>query len=135
MDIVTGSTGCIGNVLIREMSAQGKEVIAFHRKNSMTDCIDDCPIERRTGDILDLESLTKAFKGIDTVFHLASEISIMPGSNKKLYEINVQGTKNVIKACIESKVRKLIFTSSIHAIKEPGKNEIIDESLPFDPGK
>ncbi|MBM3708891.1 MAG: SDR family oxidoreductase [Actinobacteria bacterium] len=133
MDIVTGSTGCIGNVLVRELVKSGRTVKSLIRSSSNTLCLKDCITETIKGDILDLESLIKAFRNADTVYHLASEISIMPGFNKYLWDINVSGTKNVIKACFECKVKKLVYTSSIHAIKEPHEGIIIDETMPFDP--
>ncbi|MBM3707743.1 MAG: SDR family oxidoreductase [Actinobacteria bacterium] len=133
MDIVTGSTGCIGNVLVRELVKSGRAVKSLIRSSSNTLCLKDCITEKTTGDVLDLESLIKAFRNADTVYHLASEISIMPGYNKYLWDINISGTKNVIKACFECKVKKLIYTSSIHALKEPPDGIIIDETMPFDP--
>ncbi len=133
MDIVTGATGCIGNVLIKELSGNGRQVKAFVRSSSDTICLDSVECIKANGDVLDLESLVRAFKGIETVYHLASEISILPGLNRKLQEINILGTRNVLKACFERKVKRLVYTSSIHALKVPGNNEIINESMPFDP--
>ena len=133
MDIITGSTGCIGNVLVRELIKTGRAVKSLIRSSSNTLYLKDCNTETIVGDVLDLESLIKAFKNAKTVYHLASEISIMPGYNKNLWDINVSGTKNVIKACFECKVKKLVYTSSIHALKEPSAEIIIDESMPFDP--
>lgn len=133
MDIVTGATGLLGNVLVRELISRGKDVKVFVRKTSDTVCFNDCEVEKLYGDVLDFDSLVKAFEGAENIYHLAGEISIMPGPNKNLRMVNLTGTKNVIKACFRSGVKKLIYTSSIHAFKEVGNVSIIDESLPFDP--
>jgi len=133
MDLVTGSTGFLGNVLIRELLSRGHKVRAFHRPESDTSMLDGLDIEKSTGDILDLESLKKAFNGVDTVYHLASVISIMPGRDRKLVRCNHEGTKNVIEACIACGVKKLIYTSSIHALKEPPEGVTIDEKCSYDP--
>jgi dihydroflavonol-4-reductase len=133
MDIITGATGLLGNALIRELVKRGREVKALVRKSSDTTCFAGCEVEKLFGDVLDFESLVKAFKGAEHVYHLASEVSIMPGLHKRLREINITGTDNVIKACLECKVKRLIYTSSIHAFKESKCGTIIDETLPFDP--
>ncbi|MBC7334483.1 MAG: NAD-dependent epimerase/dehydratase family protein [Actinobacteria bacterium] len=85
------------------------------------------------GDILDINSLIKAFKNADNVYHLAGIVTIMPGDKSLIRKINFEGTKNVIKACIECNIRRLIYVSSIHALKEPPEGTIIDENMPFDP--
>lgn len=133
MDIITGATGLLGNALIRELIKRGRDVKALVRKSSDTTCFADCEVEKLFGDVLNLESLIKAFNGAEHVYHLASEISIMPGLHKRLREINITGTDNVIKACLECKVKRLIYTSSIHAFKESKSGSLIDETLPFDP--
>jgi dihydroflavonol-4-reductase len=134
MDLVTGATGFIGNVLVRKLVEKGKKVRAFTRPASDFSVLEGLPVERAVGNILDIRSLVDAFKGADTVYHLAGRVSIMPGGNKLINEINLQGTLNVLKACREAKVRKLIFTSTIHALGEPPEGTVIDENMPYDPG-
>ena len=133
MDIVTGATGLLGNALVRELVSRGRNVKAFVRKTSDTVCFNGCEVEKLYGDVLDLDSLVRAFKGAENIYHLASVISIMPGPNKSLREVNLTGAKNVIKACFQSGIKRLIYTSSIHAFKEVENVSTIDESLPFDP--
>ena len=133
MDVVTGATGLLGNVLVRELVSRGRDVKVFVRKTSDTVCFNGCEVEKLYGDVLDLDSLVRAFKDAENIYHLASEISIMPGPNKSLREVNLTGAKNVIKACCQSGIKRLIYTSSIHAFKEVENVSIIDESLPFDP--
>ncbi len=133
MDIVTGATGLLGNALVRELLNRGREVGVFVRKTSDTDCFKDCRTEKFVGDLLDRDSCVNAFRKAEYVYHAASEISIMPGYSDYLNRVNIYGTKNVIKACLECGVKRLIYTSSIHAFKEQQENSVIDEKLPFDP--
>ncbi|MCL4415176.1 MAG: SDR family oxidoreductase [Actinobacteria bacterium] len=131
MHVVTGATGHVGNVIVRELLARGKTVKALIRKTSNKAVLEGLKVEKALGNILDLDSLLKAFRHAEVVFHSAAEISILSGRNKLIYETNVEGTRNVIKACIMCGVKRLIYISSIHAIKEPPCGVIIDESLPF----
>jgi dihydroflavonol-4-reductase len=70
-------------------------------------------------------------QGIRGVFHLAGVISIMPGKDPLIRRVNVEGTRNLLQAARGSGVRKLVYTSSIHAIQRVEAG-VIDESLPYD---
>ena len=133
MDLVTGSTGFIGNVLVRRLIDRGQKVRAFLRSTSDTAALEGLSVERITGNILDPRSLTEAFCGVDTVYHLAAKISIMPWEDRMIRKINLEGTRNVIRACLDAKVKKLIYTSTIHALKEPPMGTTINEDMPYDP--
>ncbi|MBM3700682.1 MAG: NAD-dependent epimerase/dehydratase family protein [Actinobacteria bacterium] len=133
MDIVTGATGLLGNALVRELLNNGRELGLFVRKTSDIECFKDCCTEKFYGDVLDYDSIVKAFRKAENVYHAASEISIMPGYSNYLDKVNICGTKNIIKACIECGVKRLVYTSSIHAFKEQEGNTVIDEKLSFDP--
>jgi dihydroflavonol-4-reductase len=89
-------------------------------------------VELVEGDVLDTLSLSKVFEGVQRVFHLAGLISIMPGADPRLHSVNVEGTRNVLRAAREAGIEKLVYTSSIHAIQRVEEGQI-DERLPFDP--
>lgn len=135
MIVVTGGTGHIGNVLIRELASRGEKVRALVLPNDFLKPLEGVNVEFFEGDILNLESLAEAFEGAETVYHLAAIISIESGKEDLLRRINVDGTKNVIRACIKCGVKRLVYTSSIHAIKEPPAGTTIDESCPFEQGE
>lgn len=132
MIVITGATGHIGNVLVRELIARGQTVRALVLPD------DDCrPLlgfdtELVYGDVTDLSSLESAFAEADLVFHLAGIVTIMPSMKKVLERVNVGGMRNVVAACRTTGVRRLVYTSSIHAIAEPPHGTVIDESQPFD---
>jgi len=133
MIAVTGATGHIGNVLVRELIARGEEVRTVIPPFENTVPLEGLSVEKVEGDIRDLDSLTRAFKGADVVYHLAGVISILPGKTELLHQVNVIGTRNVVQACLISSVRRLVYTSSIHAFMEPPHGTVIDEMTPIDP--
>ncbi|MEA2016108.1 MAG: SDR family oxidoreductase [Actinomycetota bacterium] len=132
MDFVTGATGCIGNVLVRTLLEKGREVKVLVRETSDLSAIEGLDVERAVGDILDIDSLVEAFRGADIVYHLAGVVTIMPGDRKLIRRSNHKGTVNVINACLKCGVRRLVYASSIHALKESPTGTVIDESMPFD---
>ncbi|HEY5271293.1 MAG TPA: NAD-dependent epimerase/dehydratase family protein, partial [Anaerolineales bacterium] len=95
MILVTGATGHIGNVLIRKLLGQGEKVRALVWRGEDTMPIKDLDVEQVEGDILDTASLEPAMCGVETVYHLAGIISIMPGRNPFIWRVNVEGTRNV----------------------------------------
>ena len=135
MNFVTGATGHIGNVLVRELVARGERVRALLFPGEDRRPLEGLAVEIVEGDVLDSNMLRRAMRGARRVFHLAGIISIMPGKQETMRQVNVEGTKNVIAACREAHVERLIYTSSIHAIAAAPEGQVIDESLPFDPNR
>jgi len=133
--IVTGATGHIGNVLVRELLAAGRVVRALVLPDDDKRPLAGLNVEIVYGDITDPESLKSAFAGAELVFHLGGIVTIMPGMAGILERVNVGGMRNVIAACCAAGVRRLVYTSSIHAIAEPPHGTVIDESQPFDPDR
>jgi dihydroflavonol-4-reductase len=132
MWLVTGATGHIGNVLVRKLLERGERVRALILPGESRAPLQGLNVETMEGDVLDASSLFGAFQGVRGVFHLAGIISIMPGSNPFVRKVNVEGTRNVMRVAKEAGVEKLVYTSSIHAIKRVGDG-VVDETLPYDP--
>jgi len=135
MIVVTGATGHIGNVLIRELVTRRQIVRALALPGDDCRPLTGLEIEIDRGDVTDLKSLESAFVGADIVFHLAGIVTIMPSMKKILERVNVGGVRNVATACRTCGVRRLVYTSSVHAIAEPPHGTVIDESQPFDPNR
>ena len=133
MIVVTGATGHVGNVLIRKLLENEDEVRAFTLHSEDLKPIKGLDVEIVQGDVRDFNSLVSAFNGAETVYHLAGIISIMPDKDGLLYQVNVEGTRNVVNACLKTGVGRLTYTSSVHALKEPPKGVIIDENCGFEP--
>ena len=73
-----------------------------------------------------------AFAGVEHVYHLAGIIAILPGQEALMRRVNIEGTRNVLAAALQCGVKRLVYTSSIHALQRPPQGVVIDESLHFD---
>jgi dihydroflavonol-4-reductase len=132
MILVTGATGHIGNVLIRKLLDQGEKVRALVWGDEDITPLNGLDVEQVVGDVLDPVTLGFAMAGVKDVYHLAGIISIMPGRNPLVWKVNVEGTRNVLDAARRANVRRLVYTSSIHAIARTPHGVEMDESLGFD---
>jgi dihydroflavonol-4-reductase len=132
MILVTGATGHIGNVLIRELANKGEKVRALVLPKDDLTPIMDLDIEIAIGDVLDRASIRRALRQVKTVYHLAGLISILPGDWAMLQKVNVEGTRNMLDMAREMNVRRFIYTSSIHALSRIPHGKTVDESVLFD---
>lgn len=130
MWLVTGATGHVGNVLVRKLLERREAVRALILPGESREPISGLRVEAVEGDVLNPDSLFKSMQGVKGVFHLAGVISIMPGTNSFVRKVNVEGTKNVLRAAMERNI-KVIYTSSIHAIQRV-EDGVIDENVPYD---
>ncbi len=133
MNLVTGATGHIGNVLVKELVKRGEKVRVLVLPDEDLSPLEGLDIEVFKGNVLDKTTLVSAFDGVETVFHLAGIISIMPGKDDIVHEVNVNGTVNMLEAAQNAKVKKFIHTSSIHAFKRIPHGVVVDENVPIDP--
>ena len=133
MNLVTGATGHIGNVLVKKLLAQGGKVRALLLPGEDPAPLAALDVEQVEGNVLDYQALASAFEGVHNVYHLAGIISIMPGEDELMQVVNVLGTRNVIQAARAARIRRLVYTSSIHAISRVPHGVDIDERLPYDP--
>ncbi|MEJ5241151.1 MAG: SDR family oxidoreductase [Anaerolineales bacterium] len=131
--LVTGATGHIGNVLVRELVQRRDWVRALVLPGEDITPLQGLNVEIVHGDVCDIQGLQPAFEGIDVVYHLAGVISILPGSDPLVWKVNVEGTRNVLEMVRRNGVSRMVYTSSIHAIQRVAHGITIDENLPFDP--
>ncbi|HIA36672.1 MAG TPA: NAD-dependent epimerase/dehydratase family protein [Flavobacteriales bacterium] len=151
MDFVTGGTGLLGANLIYELIRQEKDVVAikrptsdlsvikgifdFHQKEAGAQLFEK--IKWMDGDILDIHSLLDSIEKDCEVYHCAAMVSFNPRAREKMMKVNVEGTANVVNACLEKKVKKLCFASSVASIGIPPKDILITENAAWksDDGK
>jgi len=133
MILVTGATGHVGNVLVRELLAQKQQVRAMVLPNDNCASLQGLDIERVNGNVLDPASLDRAMDGVDVVYHLAGIISILPGAEASMRKVNVDGVRNTAQAALRAGVQRMVHISSIHAFKRMPHGICIDERVPFAP--
>jgi len=131
MNLITGANGRIGNVVVRKLLEKGEKVRIFARNTSNLSSLKGLEYEVANGDINDLQSVLMAMDGCDQVYHLAADININNKDADKTFKINIQGTENILQACIEKKVKRLVYVSSIHAFSLPPKGQQINEETPL----
>lgn len=125
---ITGGTGHLGVNLIDELLEQGFKVKALLRSPQP-------PFEREhlswvKGDLNKPLSLQKLVEDCHALIHCASKISVGEFDRDMVYEVNVQGTQNLVQSCMDKDIR-FIYVSSSTAVTEPSKNEIFDENRPL----
>ncbi len=129
---VTGATGHIGANLVRALIERGDQVRALIHEDERA--LEGVDAERLRVDVRDLPALRRGFDGVDLVFHLAARISIAPGDEDEVHDVNVVGTRNVVEACLASRVRRLCHFSSIHALSPEPRDGTVDEERPLAAG-
>lgn len=131
MDVVTGATGHLGNVLVRELLARGETVRVVVQPGDDLTPLEGLRVERFDADIRDAVKLREAFTGARRVFHLAGIVSITRAQRQKMHDVNVGGTRAVLQACREAAVSRLVHMGSVHALTEPPRG-VLDETAGFD---
>jgi dihydroflavonol-4-reductase len=133
--LVLGSTGCIGNNIVRACVAANWTVRAFHRLTSQTWMLDGLDVEHAIGDLGDMESLDAAMRGCDVIFHAAAYYPRhsldMAGSLRDA----VSEMRSVLRAAAVADVRRFVYTSSLTTIGRPtAPGSLADERDYYLPG-
>jgi nucleoside-diphosphate-sugar epimerase len=110
--LVTGATGFIGSHLVEALVQQGAQVKCLVRNKKRLGWVKDLPVEFVVGNCQEKDSLKQGVKDVDQVFHLAGVTAAV--KEKTYFEVNAQGTENLIEACIENNthLKKFIYISS-----------------------
>lgn len=131
---VTGATGFIGANLCRELLKRGYLVRILLRENSPKMAIQGLNAEYAYGDVIDKSGLEKLIRGCDWCFHVAASYHLWMKDYRKMYETNVEGTRNVIEAATNAGCSRIVYTSTVGCIALPkiidGKVVPSDETTP-----
>ncbi len=129
--LVTGGAGFVGSQLTRALVAQGHQVRVLRRASSKTLMLDGLPVDHVLGDILEPEPVNRAVAGCDLVYHVAALSSYWRAQRDQIYRVNVEGTREVMAACLRAGVPRVVHTSSVAAIGVR-QDAPADENTPFD---
>ncbi len=115
---VTGATGHVGSNVVRRLLADGKDVRVLLEPGAKLEAVHGLPVEKVTGDVTDLASLEKAMQGCRQAFHVAAIISTVvptPAVERRLFEVNVIGTQNVLRVAKHQGMDRVVVTGSFSA--------------------
>ncbi|MEI9956585.1 MAG: NAD-dependent epimerase/dehydratase family protein [Ferruginibacter sp.] len=127
--LVTGASGYLGNNLAHKLAAMGNHVHALVRSDATKELLQHANITVFKGDIMQKESLSVAIKGCQQVYHTAAKVGVWAKDPVVFYDVNVDGTRNVLNAAITAGVAKTVFTSTCGIIG-PSCNEPMSEKDP-----
>ena len=116
MNLVTGATGFIGSHVVSKLAERGEKVRVLVRPESPRKNLEGLPVEFATGDLTDRKSLVAAMAGCRRVYHVAADYRLWTPDPSVLYANNVVGTRNVLEAARETKVERIVYTSTVGAI-------------------
>jgi dihydroflavonol-4-reductase len=117
--LVTGGTGFIGANVARELVAAGATVRVLARAGGDRRALAGVTVEIVDGDLLDVDSVRRAVRGVEIVYHVAADYRLWTPDPAALYRTNVDGTRAVLQAAGDAGVRRVVHTSSVGALGIP----------------
>ena len=139
MILVTGATGFLGSVLVRQLLAEGEAVRILRRASSSLDLLGEAAgrVEHALGDVTDAAAVREAMRGVEHVYHTAAFVGFGGAKDaERLRAVNVGGTANVVNAALEEGARRLVLTSSQAALGRPETpSGVIDETAEWTASK
>lgn len=125
--LVTGAAGFVGKEVIRQLLEDGEKVKAIYHSAPIS--ISHHNLEVAQCDIMDVVALEEIMQGVTHVYHTAAIVSYDPKDKHNILKINIEGTANVVNACIDAGVIKLIHVSSVAALGRMREGELVTEQM------
>lgn len=132
--LVTGATGFLGLHVARALAERGDELRLLVRSSSDLAPLEGIDFRRTTGDVTDRASVRRAMKDVERVFHVAGRTSLRRADRRRVFEVNVGGSRVVFEEALRAGVERLVHTSSVGAIGVAKPGRTADESTPFEIG-
>jgi dihydroflavonol-4-reductase len=128
--LVTGATGFIGGNVVRALVSGGHQAKALVRPESTLINLQGTGVETALGDVTDRQSIASALDGCDAVIHCAAVYSFWSSAPDRIYEVNVEGTKNVLEEAARAKVNRVVYTSTVSTVKFHRDRSATEEDHP-----
>jgi dihydroflavonol-4-reductase len=116
--LVTGGTGFLGRAIVERLVGAGDQVRALARSEASSGELGGLGAEPVRGDVLDLEALAAAMRRCNVVYHAAGANAFCLSDPAPLFEVNVRGSENVVRAAARAGVRRVVYTSSAATLGE-----------------
>jgi len=128
--LITGGTGFVGSAVLRKLLDEGHTVRALVRANTDRRNLSGLPVDTVVGDLRDRKSLDRAIAGCQYLFHVAADYRLWVPRPFEMYEANVTGTLNIMRAAAGAKVERIVYTSSVATLGLNPDGRPADESTP-----
>jgi nucleoside-diphosphate-sugar epimerase len=128
--LVTGGGGFLGRAIIEQLLARGDHVRSFARGSYPDLSVRGVDVVQ--GDVANANAVLQAVRGCEVVFHVAAKAGLW-GRGIDFFNANVVGTDNVIRACQQTGIVRLVYTSSPSVVFDGRDMEGVDESVPYAP--
>jgi len=138
MVLVTGGTGFLGSYIIKQLVEKGYAIRAMRRSKKLPFWIPSSifhTVEWMEGDVLDVVALEDAMEGVDCVIHSAAVVSFVKKERNNMYQVNVEGTANVVNMMLEKNVRRLVHISSVAALGRTAGGGHVNEEKKWEESK
>lgn len=136
--LVTGGTGFLGSYIIKQLIEKEYNVRAIRRHKQTPAWIDNNILQKAEwvdGDILDVVALEDAMQGVDTIIHAAAIVSFSKKDRDAMYQVNVEGTANVVNVALEQKIRRFVYISSVAALGRSASGGHVNEEKRWEESK
>jgi len=128
--LVTGATGFVGAAVVRRLLARGTAVRVLAREASDRRNIAGLEVETVAGDLRDRASLEKASRGCVALYHVAADYRLWVREPEAIYRVNVEGSRDLLRAAAEAGVARMVYTSSVATLGLKRDGTPADETTP-----
>jgi dihydroflavonol-4-reductase len=133
--LVTGGSGFVGSAVLRALTGRGFELRALARANSPRDNFEGVDCEIVEGDMRDPCAMERALAGVHRLYHVAADYRLWARNPEDIVRANVEGTRAVMQAALESGVGRIVYTSSVATLRAADAATSVDETAPLDEGE
>ena len=128
--LVTGANGFVGSAVVQALLGRGSEVRTLVRARSDHRNLHRLPVDIQFGDLLDRPSIDRAMAGCDAVFHVAADYRLWVPEPRRMFAVNVDGTRNVMESALAAGVDRVVYTSSVATLGILKDGTPADEETP-----